>query len=199
MPQRKKQGSPCELPPFDEAIFTPMGDEIVCAVRTMPLHEFKLEARCREEGLVTYLPLRKTLKFHSITSKGRPYTYSKEVLRPLFPSYLFLKADIATLRSLFESRMIQRYLQAPDQERFLDEIRVVRRCEMVGFEQGLEVHRDIPEGGHFLILSGVWEGVKGCLTRKDGLFKWTVKIEFCQQFVTTQLDPTQFKMMPLDE
>ena len=186
------------IPQFDEAILNPQGDEIVCAVRTIPLHEFKLDEYCRKEGLVTYLPLQRVLRFHNVTSKGRPYTYSKEVLRPLFPSYLFLKATMPTLRGLFESKMLQRYLPPSDQESFLNEIRVVRKCEIVGFSQELEVHGDILEGKRFLITSGIWEGVEGRLTKKNDLCKWTVEIEFCQQYITVELDPTQYKMIPLD-
>ena len=175
----------------------PVGEEIVCAVRSMPLHELKLQEHCIREGLVIYLPMRRTLSIHNVTSKGRPYTYTKEVLKPLFPSYMFIKAEMPAIRELYEARMICKYLLPLQQERFLDEIRVVRKCEIVGFEQELEVHDDIPEGGRFLITSGVWEGVEGLLTHRDGVSKWTVEIEFCKQFVTATIDPTKFSMKPL--
>ena len=187
------------VPPFNEAILKPVGAEVVCAVRTAPLHEFKLEEHCAGRGIVTYLPLRRTLKVHKVTSKGRPYSYSREVLRPLFPSYLFVKAELPLIRELYDTRRIQRYLQPVNLESFLDEIRVVRKCETVGFGQELEVHEEIPEGGRFLITSGVLEGVEGCLTQRDGVFKWTVEIEFCQQFITMTIDPTKFAMKPLDD
>ena len=67
------------------------------------------------------------------------------------------------------------------------------------FEQELDIHSDIPKGGHFLITSGIWEGVDGHLVSKDGVDKWTVEIEFCKQFITTIINPTQFKMIPLED
>ncbi len=185
------------VPPFNEAILKPVGAEIVCAVRTMPLHEFKLEEHCMGQGLVTYLPLRRMLKVHNVTSKGRPYSYSQEVLKPLFPSYLFVKAELPAIRELYDKHKIQRYLPPLNLDSFLDEIRLVRKCEAIGFEQELEVHEDIPEGGRFLITSGAWEGVEGLLTKRDDVFKWTVEIEFCQQFITMTIDPTKFTMKPL--
>ena len=199
MQQRKKLGQASEIPPFDEAILRPAEDEIVCAVRTMPLREFKLLEHCSKLGLVAYLPLRRTLKLHNVTSKGRAYSYSNEVLRPLFTSYLFLKAKLPDLRGLYEAKLLQRYLPPLDRDGFLEEIRLVRKCELVGFQQELEVHQDIPEGGRFLITSGIWEGVEGHLTRKDDIFKWTVEIDCCQQFITTIIDPTQFSMTPLND
>ena len=75
----------------------------------------------------------------------------------------------------------------------------MRICETLGFEQELEVHTNITKGGHFLITSGIWEGVEGHLVNKDGVDKWTVEIEFCKQFVTTTIDPTKFTMIPLDD
>lgn len=197
MHRKKKLEHAIAIPPFDEAILRPAADEVVCAVRTKPLHEFKLEEHCRKLGLSTYLPLRRALKFHNVTSKGHAYSYSDEVLRPLFTSYLFLKARLSSLRELYETKMLQKYLPPQDRDRFLEEIRLVRKCELVGFDQELEVHEDIPEGGRFIINSGIWEGVEGRLTRKDGIFKWTVEIDFCQQFITTIIDPTQFSMTPL--
>ena len=199
MQQRKKLEHSIDIPPFDEAILHPLEGEIVCAVRTMPLHEFKLEEYCRNRGLSTYLPLRRTLKFHNVTAKGRSYSYSKEVLRPLFTSYFFLKAKQSELQELYASRMLQRYLPPQNMDSFLAELRVVRKCELVGFQQELEVHSDIVEGGRFIVNSGIWEGVEGRLTRKDGIFKWTVEFDFCQQFITTIIDPTKFDMTPLQD
>ena len=195
----KEREAAKKAPPFDESILAPAEGEIVCAVRTTPLHETKVEDHCKSIGLSTYLPLRRTLRFRNVTSKGRQYSYSREVLCPLFPSYLFVKAEMAALRELYEKRKIQRYLLPVRQDRFLDEVRVVRKCELVGFEQELEVHEGIPEGGRFLIMSGIWEGVEGRLTRRDDVCKWTVEIEFCQQFVTATIDTTKFKMNPLDD
>ena len=104
------------------------------------------------------------------------------------------------LHTLHRSNAIARILPLQyDQQQFLDEIKVVRTCETVGFQQELEVHKDVLVGKPFLITSGVWQGVRGELVEKDDVSKWTVKIEFCRQYVTTIINPTQFKMIPLDE
>ncbi len=189
-----------KVPPFDEAILNPVGDEVVRAVRTAPNKETVLEQYCKEKGIVVYLPMRRAVKVHNFTQKGIPYSYSKEVLRPLFTSYAFIKMPEPLLHSLHRSNAVTRILPLMyTQEKFLDEIKLVRTCETVGFEQELEVHRELQKGDPFMITSGVWEGVRGELVQKNGITKWTVRIEFCNQFVTTLIDPTQFKMVPLDD
>ena len=104
----------CEYPEFDESILTPSGTEVVCPVKTTPLHEFKFRDYCRENGVVSYLPLRRTWKVHNLTSNGKAYNYSKEVLRPMFMGYVFVKTQPEELRKLFESKQIVRILPVPD-------------------------------------------------------------------------------------
>ena len=188
------------VPVFDESILEPVGDEVVRAVCSRPNKEAVFEKYCKEKGIACYLPVRRAVKVHNIVRKGVPYSYSKEVLRPLFTSYVFVKISESGLHSLHRSNAIVRILPLKyDQRQFLDEIRLVRTCETVGFQQELEVHEDVLVGKPFLITSGVWEGVRGELVEKDNVSKWTVRIEFCSQFVTTTINPTQFKMIPLDE
>ena len=195
-----KRPSKYKVPEFDEAILNPVGDEIVRAVHTRPNQEVVLERFCREKGIVCYLPVRRAVKVHNFTQRSIPYSYSKEVLRPMFPSYIFVKLPTALMRVIHDSRIFARVVPLLyDQMKLLDEIKVVRICETLGFEQELEVHTNITKGGHFLITSGIWEGVEGHLVNKDGVDKWTVEIEFCKQFVTTTIDPTKFTMIPLDD
>ncbi len=186
-------------PSFDESILKIEGDEVVRAIQVSPLNEFRFRDFCNENGFVNYLPLQRSWKIHNFTSKGKAYNYSKAVLRPMFPSYVFVKTKVENLRTLFDSKVLVRFLQPPNQAAFLEEIRTVRIAELVGLQDELKIHADIPEGAHFLIQSGVWEGVTGWLSHKDGLYKWTVRIEFVDQLITASIDPTQYKMMRLDK
>ena len=188
----------CEYPEFDESILTLSGTEVVCPVKTTPLHEFKFRDYCRENGVVSYLPLRRTWKVHNLTSNGKAYNYSKEVLRPMFMGYVFVKTQPEELRKLFESKQIVRILPVPDLPAFMEEVKTVRKVELVGFEQELEFNADIAVGDRFQIQSGVWEGVTGWLTSRDKKFKWTVQIEFVNQTITTTINPSKFKMIKLD-
>ena len=187
-----------ELPVFDDSILTLSGTEVVCPVKTTPLHEYKFRDYCQENGVVNYLPLRRAWKVHNLTSNGKNYNYSKEVLRPMFSGYIFVKTQPEELRKLFESKQIVRILPVPDLPAFMEEVKTVRKVELVGFKQELEFNADIAVGDRFQIQNGVWEGVTGWLTSRDKKFKWTVQIEFVNQTITTTINPSKFKMIKLD-
>ena len=183
-----------DYPEFDEALLKLSGTEVVRPVQTTPCHEFRFRDFCLENGLSCYCPLRRAWKVHNLNVKGRAYNYSKEVLRPMFPSYVFVKTPLENLRKLFGTKLIIRILPVTDQPAFMEEVKLVRKVELVGFRQELEFHDDIAVGDHFMIQSGIWEGVSGWLVCRDGKFKWTVQFEFVNQLVTTTIDPSKFKM-----
>ena len=189
----------CEYPEFDESILTISGTEVVRPVKTTPLHEFKFRDYCKENGLVSYLPLRRVWRVRNQTSsKGKTYSYSKEVLRPMFTGYVFVKIPLERLRGLFETKLVTKILHVADLDAFMEEVKTVRKVELVGFKQELEFNADIAVGDRFQIQSGVWEGVTGWLTSRDKKFKWTVQIEFVNQTVTTTINPSKLKMIKLD-
>jgi transcription antitermination factor NusG len=189
----------CEYPEFDESILTISGTEVVRPVKTTPLHEFKFRDYCKENGLVSYLPLRRVWRVRNQTStKGKTYSYSKEVLRPMFTGYVFVKIPLERLRGLFETKLVTKILHVADLDAFMEEVKTVRKVELVGFKQELEFNADIAVGDRFQIQSGVWEGVTGWLTCRDRKFKWTVQIEFVNQTVTTTINPSKFKMIKLE-
>ena len=188
----------CEYPEFDESILTISGTEVVRPVKTMPLHEFKFRDYCQENGLVSYLPLRRVWRVRNQTSsKGKTYSYSKEVLRPMFTGYVFVKTPLERLRGLFETKLVTKILHVADLDAFMEEVKTVRQIELVGFKQELEFNADIAVGDRFQIQNGVWEGVTGWLTSRDKKFKWTVQFEFVNETVTTTINPSKFKMIKL--
>ncbi len=188
-----------DIPEFDESILTISGTEVVRPVKTTPMHEFKFRDYCKENGLVSYLPLCRVWRVRNQTStKGKTYSYSKEVLRPMFTGYVFVKTPLERLRGLFETKLVTKILHVADLDAFMEEVKTVRKVELVGFKQELEFNADIAVGDRFQIQSGVWEGVTGWLTSRDKKFKWTVQIEFVNQTVTTTINPSKFKMIKLD-
>ena len=200
MKNKGKKPPKHKVPAFDESILNPVDDEIVRALRVSPNQEFVFESFCHQKGIVCYLPVRRAISVHNITQKGIPYSYSREVLRPMFPSYIFVKMPLPLMRTIHDSRLFSRVVPMQyAQEKLLEEIRVVRTFETLGFEQELEVHKEMQDGDPFLITSGIWQGVRGELTHKDDVDKWTVKLEFCGQYVTTLINPAQFKMIPMND
>ncbi len=186
---------------FDESILSPKDDEVVRVVFTTPLHEGRLREFCLENGIVSYLPLKRSFRITRRGYKNKSYEYQTVVLRPMFPSYIFLKMKPEDRSKIFRSNSVVRILSEDNamQQRLLGEIRLVRQIEEIAKEEELEFNPGIKEGGKFLIESGVWQGVYGWLVKKRKSFLWTVEIECVNSIVRATIDPTQYKMTPVQE
>lgn len=183
---------------FDERLLEPFGQEKVLPVYTMPLNEFRVKEYCFKNGICCYLPLKKVWKVNAYMSHGKPYKNSRVVLRPMFPSYVFVKVSAEQQSLLWSSKTILRFLETTRPDRLLEDIRAVRAFETTSLEQEIEFNVDIKEGDRFIIESGVWEGVMGWLKKKDKKFLWTVELEFVNQIVRTEINPAEYKMIPAD-
>ena len=181
---------------FDERLLEPSVHEKVLPVYTMPLNEFRVKEYCFKNGIVCYLPLRKVWKVNAYMSHGKPYKNSRVVLRPMFPSYVFVKVSQEQQSLLWSSKTVLRFLETTRLDRLLEDIRAVRACETTGLEKEIEFNVDIKEGDRFSIETGVWEGVSGWLMKKEKKFLWTVELEFVNQIVRTEINPAEYKMHP---
>ena len=131
----------------------------------------------------------------------RTYQYRNVVLRPMFPSYIFVKLQPDQRSLIFRSNTVVRILGDQEQlsSKLMDEIRVIRRIEEIAKTQELEFNAEIKEGERFRIESGPWEGVYGWLKKKQKRFLWTVEIECVNTLVQATIDPSQYKMISMEE
>lgn len=181
---------------FDEALLLPEAEDVVRPVYTLPLHEMRLAEFCRRNGIHCYLPLRRELRYMTRTCGDRTYEYRKEVMRPMFPSYVFARMSPEQRSQIFRSGSVLRILEndTVGRDQFLNEIRAIRQIEKIGLEQELDFNGEICEGDKFLIESGPWQGIYGYLLKKDKQFVWTVEIECIGGLVQAKMDPTQYRM-----
>ena len=185
---------------FNDAIYEIAEQEIVRVVYTRPNQESRLYEFCRTHGIVCYLPLRKVWKPMAQRHGGKTYRYPKVVLRPMFPNYMFVKLQPDQRTSLYNSKAIVRILRESEQnqDKLLDDIRVVHQIETIAQNEEIEFNADIKEGDHFLIESGPWQGITGWLRKKARRALWTVEIECVSTLVQATIDPTLYKMSRLD-
>jgi hypothetical protein len=184
---------------FDERLLSPENDETVCAIRTIPLNENHMREFCREHGIVSYLPQKRVWKVSEYFKNGKLYRYQKEVLRPMFTSYLFAKLNSDQKAQLWASKKITTILVPPSLDRFLMELRAVHAFELAGLEQELEFNEGLRENDQFVIESGIWSGVIGRLEKKKGRFKWSVWLDFINQYIQTVINPADYKLRRLEE
>ncbi len=187
------------LPPFDKRILLPEDGEDVVPIYTLPLHEFRFQEFCQNNGIVNYLPLKQAWKIANYTKNGKLYHYQRKVLRPMFASYVFVRMANLRQHDLFLSGSVNRVLPVADREKFLGELRLVRQIEQIGLSEELEFNCEIKEGDHFEILSGPWQGVCGWLMKKDKLYLWSVEIEFVNEIIRAKIDPSKIKMKRLED
>ena len=183
---------------FDERIYAPDEHEIVRCVYTRPNQESRLYEFCKTNGIVCYLPLRKVWRVTTRRHGDKSYQYPSMVIRPMFPSYIFVRLSPEQRTPLYNSQAIVRILQEPHetQDKLLDEIRLVHQIETIAQNEELEFNAEIKEGSKFLIESGPWQGVSGWLKKKKNRFLWTVEIECVNSIVQATIDPSKYKMSP---
>ena len=186
---------------YDEELLRIGSDEILRPIHTLPLHEFRLREFCADNGIVCYLPLRRALKVVTQRHGGKEYSYPREVVMPMFKSYLFAKMTAEQRERLFQSKSVNRILNVGDSfiDSFYGEIRTIRRIELIGLKERLDFNAEIKEGEKFLIESGPWQGTYGWLIKKEKRFLWTVEIECVGQLVQAVINPSKYKMSKADE
>ncbi len=156
---------------------------------------------CKTHGIVCYLPLRKIWKVMTRRYGNKSYRYSKEVIRPMFPNYMFVMLTPEQRTPLYNTFAIVKILQDMSlvQEKLVDEIRVVHQIESIAMEEDIEFNAKIKEGSKFLIESGPWQGVYGWLKKKRNRFLWSVEIECVGSIVRATIDPSQYMMSPVED
>ncbi len=186
---------------FDKALLELGPDEILRPINTLPLHELRLRQFCVDNGIVCYLPLRKVWKVVRQRHGGREYSYPREVIAPMFKSYLFAKLNSEQRSLIFRSKSVNRILNVGESflESFYGEIRMIRRIELIGIKEPLDFNAEIKEGEKFLIETGPWQGTYGWLVKKEKRFLWTVEIECVGQFVRAEINPSKYKMSRAEE
>lgn len=184
---------------FNEQLFTLADDEIVRVVYTQPHREGLLYEFCQKQAISCYLPLKKAWKPMAQRHGDKVYQYPREVLKPMFPNYMFVKMTPEQRSLIFRSNAVIRILShsEDEQKQLLREIQVIKQIETIAMSEEIQFNVDVREGDRFLIESGPWAGVYGWLKKKSKRFLWTVEIECVNSSVQATIDPSLYKITPL--
>lgn len=185
---------------FSDELFDIKEDELVIPVYTIPNNEHRFYDYCQSNGIVSYLPLRKVWKQVRQIHGGKTYNYPKQVLRPMFPNYVFARLNPEQRSQVFRSNVIIRLLPVfpSSLEHLIKEIKTVHQIELINMDEDLEFNAEIKEGDKFVIESGPWQGIQGWLKKKEKKYLWNVEIECVGGLVTATIDPMKYKMMRID-
>ncbi len=177
-----------------------MADSLWLPVYTKPQHEFRLLKYLEERNIPAYLPVVPDIKVHNIRKGDNRYTYKKEVLRPMFGSYLFACLGEEEKRNIWRSDSVIRvWTMLPEaQEQFLEELRGVQMMEELAQNTKLEFRSDIQVNDRFMIESPPYEGTYGYLVEKRKRFLWVIKIDMMNVAVQAEIDPSMVKLRKVE-
>mgnify|MGYP001445946364 FL=1 len=166
-------------------------------IYTQPLHERRLLNYLTERAIPCYLPLLKHAGYKTVRRDDRVYRYLVETLRPMFKGYLFACLAQDDKDIVWRSKSAVRIFRedAVDQRQFLEELTLIRRCEIIALDQQVEILPTLVPGTRVMIASGPWEGIYGVIDQRQKPLVFIVNLEIMQQSISTEIDITQVKLV----
>ncbi|MBB5440786.1 transcription antitermination factor NusG [Pedobacter sp. AK017] len=137
-------------------------------IYTMPQSERKVKAAIDAIGIETFLPLQSIIKQWS--------DRKKKMQVPLFPSYIFVKAEANMLGMLLSIKGVVRFVSI--QKKTV----VIREKEVLAFKQiltrceGISTEDFFTQGMKVLISVGQFSGLEGIILQKNGKKRLLIKI-----------------------
>ncbi len=105
---------------------------------------------------------------------------------PLFPGYVFLRADAASRETAFRSGLIVRLLDVRDQDLLQGELRQLRALQEAG--ASLAPYAPLLEGDLVTIADGPFHGYRGRVIREQSSTRLIVSVSMLRQRVAVEFD-----------
>jgi transcription antitermination factor NusG len=157
--------------------------DIWYALYTRHQHEKVVAGMLSAKGFETFLPLR--------TSIHRWKNRNKTLSLPLFPSYVFLKANITDRRlDILTTPGIHNIVSNGGQPAPISstEIEAIRRVIETGL--AIEAHPFLKCGDWVMVTRGMLTGIRGILVRKKGSCRLVLSVEMLGKAAAVEVDAT---------
>ncbi|MFQ5771751.1 MAG: UpxY family transcription antiterminator [bacterium] len=157
------------------------------ALYTRPRFEKKVDKELRDLHIETFLPLKKVTKFWS--------DRKKVIKEPLFPSYVFVYANLKERLRAYQPRGVVRMVSFNGRPTRIpeDQISAVRRILESGYTPVLYPYLSI--GDEVEIVSGALVGLKGFVIENRGKNHFIVSIDGICQSVAVNIDARHLKLI----
>ncbi|MCD6415683.1 MAG: hypothetical protein J7M08_03170 [Planctomycetes bacterium] len=165
---------------WDEMLVAPpQGSELrwYC-FHTRPRREKKVIRSCLERDLLSYLPLRRSVKHYG--------GWQCEHAAPYFPGYVFGCVSPVDCYELLCAGDIANVLKVYDQEELLRDLREIEKALRVSPE--LEMFPYIKRGRRVKVTRGPFRGVEGIVSERRKRFRVALNINFIQRALSIELD-----------
>ena len=130
-------------------------------------------------------------------------TYEKRTVRsgrrfasylPLFPGYVFLRADPALRATVFRTGLVVRLLEVRDQDLLQVELRQLRQLQESGAR--LVPFAPLVVGDRVIVAEGAFRGYRGRVLREQSATRLIVSISILRQSVAVEFERASLTRVP---
>ena len=151
-------------------------------VQTRPRQEKFSAGNCAGQGILVYLPLITKVEIHNRSKR--------EVQLPMFPGYFF------ACPSFEEETLIRRekgvwnlkVLSEPEEEGLLEDLKIVRECELLSRDHQLVVKPGLQAGQTTRMKRGPFRDQEVVVVKRDGASRVVVNLEFLSRRISLNCD-----------
>jgi transcription antitermination factor NusG len=152
---------------------------------TKPRCEKKLVQFCERESLATTLPCYRSVHKY----RGKVVTFNK----PLFPGYVFLRADPEGKRKARQSDYVANLLEVVDQELFERQMEDI--LSALDTELEIRLAPTIGQGTRVRIKHGPLSGLEGFVEERYGMAIVLLRLDFIGQAAAVRVEATDLEMV----
>lgn len=106
---------------------------------------------------------------------------------PLFPTYLFVRCERDMLSDLLPSGRVSQVIEAPNQDRLVDELEQIRRAIDAGAE-AFDPYPYLIRGRRVRVRCGAMRGVEGIVDDRRGVSRLVLNVETLGQATSLEID-----------
>jgi hypothetical protein len=153
-----------------------------------PRHEKKLFELLQAAQIPSYLPLLRRLYIYHNCKNIRHV--------PMFPGYVFACTgpDEHNLRSLGSAVLRANRLEEHAAEQLLEELKVVRKFELLSASHEVDLAPELTPGAPVLITRGVFQGTYAIVQKKKNNYRITVNLKGLSYAASVELDPRDLEL-----
>lgn len=152
---------------------------------TRPRCEKKVAEFCQREGLEPTLPLYRSVK----TYRGKRLVF----LKPLFPGYVFFRADPARRLKVQQHQHVAAILEPPDPREFSGQLEAILHA--LDSEVEVRLAPEVKAGVQVRIKSGPLRGVEGFVAERQGMTEVLLRLDFIGQAAAVKVAADELEII----
>jgi len=176
---------------FPDGLLEAAADEVAGPGRWLVLYtlarrEKDLMRKLEASGVAFYAPL---VPRRLRSAGGRTRTS----FVPLFPGYVFSRADEDGRRSALATNCVARWIPVADERMLVDDLRAIKR--LVDTDQPLTPEARLEPGQPVRVRSGPLVGIEGTVVKRRGTERLIVAVRFLNQGASIELEDVDLESL----